>query len=45
MDFIEGLPTSEGYNSILVVVARYTKYAHLFHLSILLQHTQWLEQC
>lgn len=28
MDFIEGLPKSEGYNVILVIVVKFTKYAH-----------------
>ncbi|XP_070030643.1 putative germin-like protein 2-2 [Nicotiana sylvestris] len=33
MDFIEGLPRSHGNDTILVVIDRFTKYAHLFRLS------------
>lgn len=32
MDFIEGLPNSHGYTSIMAVVDRLTKYAHFMGL-------------
>jgi hypothetical protein len=32
MDFIEGLPTSGTANSIMVVVDKYTRYAHFIPL-------------
>jgi hypothetical protein len=32
MDFTEGLPTSSGYTIIMVVVDRFTKYAHFLPL-------------
>ena len=32
MDFIEGLPSSNGYSVIMVIVDRLTKYAHFVAL-------------
>ncbi|KAJ6942306.1 hypothetical protein NC652_008196 [Populus alba x Populus x berolinensis] len=33
MDFIEGLPGSEGKNAIMVIVDRFTKYSHFIALN------------
>lgn len=33
LDFIEGLPTSKGENCILIIVDKFSKYAHFIPLS------------
>jgi hypothetical protein len=33
MDFIEGLPKARKYDTILMVIDKFTKYAHFFALS------------
>ena len=41
MDFIEGLPKSEGINTIMVVVDWKNKNVHLWEYSTLLLPKQW----
>lgn len=33
MDFVDGLPRSAGFNCIMVVVDKFSRYAHFVHLS------------
>lgn len=47
MDFIEGFPTSKGYNCIMVIVDKFSKYAHFLKIkhpfSALIVAQQYME--